>query len=134
MKDEAYILDLCDQVLHRASSRHHRFPFLVGDTGVSLPVDAYYPDLNLVIEYRERQHFEAVLLFDRRETVSGVSRGKQRQIYDQRRRDVLPKHGIEFVEINYFDFSCDERKRLRRQQKRDLEVLRSKLAHFLPKE
>lgn len=134
MKDEAYILDLCDQVLHRASSRKHRFPFLVGDTGVSLPVDAYYPDLNLVIEYRERQHFEAVPLFDRRETVSGVSRGKQRQIYDQRRRDVLPKHGIELVELNYFDFSCDERKRLRRQQKRDLEVLGSKLAHFLPED
>ena len=132
MKDEAYILDLCDQVLHRVSSRNHRFPFLVGDTGVSLPVDAYYSDLKLVIEYRERQHFEAVPLFDSRETVSGVSRGKQRQIYDQRRRDVLPKHGIELIELNYFDFSCDERKRLRRQQIWDLEVLRNKLAHFLP--
>ncbi|WP_309751901.1 hypothetical protein [Novosphingobium sp.] len=45
-----------------------------------LPVDAWYPELALVIEYRERQHSEAVKFFDQRETVSGVGRGEQRRI------------------------------------------------------
>ena len=44
-----------------------------------------------MIEYCERQHTEAVAFFDHNErlTVSGVTRGEQRKIYDQRRRDLL---------------------------------------------
>ena len=37
--------------------------------------------------------------FDKRQTVSGVGRGEQRKIYDQRRRDVLPVNGIKLIEI-----------------------------------
>lgn len=48
--DEAYILDICDTLLKQKGLRQHRFDFLRGDSGVKLPVDAYYPTLNLVIE------------------------------------------------------------------------------------
>lgn len=37
-----------------------------------LPVDAYYETLNLVVEYRERQHTESVPIMDRRSTISSV--------------------------------------------------------------
>ncbi len=98
-RDEDYVIDLCDKVLRQTALRQHRFGFLRGDAGsgglaASLPVDAYYPALKLVVEYHERQHSEAVALFDRRMTVSGVSRGEQRRRYDQLRREVLPKHGL----------------------------------------
>lgn len=96
--DEAYIIDLCDQILGTPAKQQYRFPFLVGDTGRTLPIDAYYSKLNLVVEYREKQHTEPVRFFDTKHTVSGVSRGEQRQIYDQRRRDVLKQHGIRLVE------------------------------------
>jgi phosphatidylserine/phosphatidylglycerophosphate/cardiolipin synthase-like enzyme len=43
-----------------------------------------------VIEYHERQHDEAVELFDRRQTVSGVSRGEQRRRYDECRSIEVP--------------------------------------------
>jgi hypothetical protein len=112
--DEAYVVDLCDTALGRKAVRGHRFSFLVGDTGAALPVDAYYPDLDLVVEYRERQHSEAVTFFDKKLTCSGVSRGAQRIIYDQRRRDHLPTHGITLVELDYSDFPHDSRKRLKR--------------------
>jgi hypothetical protein len=56
-------------------------------------MDAWYPELRLVVEVMEVQHFESVPLFDRRQTVSGVSRGEQRRIYDARRAEVLPQHG-----------------------------------------
>lgn len=56
MRDEAYIVDLCDELLGCRAQRQHRFPFLCGDSGRCLPVDAFYAGLNLVIEYRERQH------------------------------------------------------------------------------
>ncbi|MEO6118506.1 MAG: hypothetical protein ABIP37_05490, partial [Methylotenera sp.] len=91
MRDEFYILELCDEVLKHIASRQHRFEFLRGDSGRKLPVDAYYSDLKLVIEYRERQHSEAVTLFDKRMTVSGVSRGQQRAKYDELRRQETPK-------------------------------------------
>lgn len=81
--DEAWIIDICDEVLGKTASRQHRFPFLLEDPGpsgcrASLPVDAYYPDLRLVIEYHERQHTQRVALFVDRATVSGVPRGEQR--------------------------------------------------------
>src|ERR1035437_3876932 len=57
-KDEHYVLDLCDKVLGLTSSRQHKFDFLLGDpnssgVAVKLPVDSFYEELNLVIEYRE---------------------------------------------------------------------------------
>ena len=124
--DEFYVIDLCDEVLGEKASRQHKFDFLRGDgnPGRQLPVDAYYPKLNLVVEYRERQHTESVALFDKKTTISGVSRGEQRRIYDQRRRDVLPKHGIRLVEISYSDLKHDSRKRLLRDRQNDLAVIR----------
>jgi len=130
MRDEAYVLKLCDEVLGRPSVRQHRFPFLRGDSGRTLPVDAFYPDLSLVVEYRERQHSESVPFFDRRKTISGVSRAEQRRRYDQRRRDVLPQNGLRLLELSHADFQCNSRRRLKRNRERDVEVLRNKLRTY----
>ena len=125
--DEAYVIDLCDEVLQLRASRQHHFDFLVGDPGQygrcrKLPVDAYYESLSLVIEYREKQHTEEVRHFDKPDimTVSGVNRGEQLKIYDQRRRDELPKHGIKLIEISYTDFEFDSRKKIVRDYPKDL--------------
>lgn len=129
--DESYIIDLCDEVLKQKASRQHRFDFLIGDSGIKLPIDAYYSAFNLVIEYREKQHTEEVKFFDRRQTVSGVGRGEQRELYDQRRRDVLPKHGIKLIELGYDDFEHTKSKRLIRNKENDLKVIISRLKKFI---
>lgn len=128
-RDEAYVLDLCDEVLQLKGLRQHKFDFLTGDSGRRLPVDIYYPTLNLVVEYRETQHSNEVKFFDKPDkmTVSGVSRGEQRKIYDQRRRDVLPQNGIQLIEIDYTDFEHDKKHRIIRDKEKDLEVVRGKL-------
>lgn len=125
--DESYIIDLCDEVLNMKSSRQNRFDFLKGDAGTSLPVDAYYESLKLVIEYRERQHTEDVKFFNRRQTVSGVNRGEQRKIYDQKRRDVLPKNGIKMIEFGYAEFEHTKAKRLIRNREKDIRIIKKKL-------
>jgi hypothetical protein len=135
-KDENYVIDLCDIVLRSRASRQHAFPFLVGDCGKDgrcrrLPVDAYYQDFRLVIEYRERQHSEPVLIMDRRQTISGCSRGEQRQRYDQRRREVLPLNGITLIEFDYAMFPHNSQKRLLRNPLGDDRVIRLKLRQFL---
>ncbi|MAY52571.1 MAG: hypothetical protein CMC75_04830 [Flavobacteriaceae bacterium] len=124
------IIDLCDRILNLKSSRQHKFDFLLGDInsrGFSskLPVDAYYQQLNLVIEYRERQHTESVSFFDKpnKLTVSGVHRGEQRKIYDQRRDEILPKNGINLIKISYYDFDYDNRKRILRNEKEDIKTI-----------
>jgi hypothetical protein len=129
--DENYVLNLCDEVLGKTGSRQHTFGFLRGDAGKNnegrkLPVDAFYESLNLVIEYRERQHSEAVPHFDKPDvmTVSGVSRGEQRKIYDQRRRDVLKQQQIKLIEIDYSQFNYNSSKKIIRDRVRDLEVVR----------
>lgn len=138
-KDEHYVLDLCDKVLGIISYRQHKFDFLLGDPnkrGVTakLPVDSYYEDLNLVVEYRERQHTESVNFFDKpnKMTVSGVHRGEQRKIYDERRREILPKHKIDLIEISYTEFNYDRQKRIIRNPKNDVEIVKQKLQKYLP--
>jgi hypothetical protein len=137
-KDEDYVVDLCDKVLGLKSSRQHGFDFLVGDPGKNgkckkLPVDAYYKELNLVIEYREKQHTESVDHFDKpnKLTVSGVHRGEQRKIYDERRRQVLPEYNIRLVEISYSDFKHNNKKRIIRDDDFDKSVIEQKLKEFI---
>ncbi len=139
-KDEHYVLDLCDTVLGLTSSRQHKFNFLLGDPNLSgvavkLPVDSFYEELNLVIEYRERQHTESVKFFDKpdRITVSGVHRGEQRKIYDERRRQILPKNKIHLIEISYSDFAHDRQKRIIRNPQFDVLVVRQKLKTVIEK-
>ena len=132
--DETYVLDLCDAILRWPSERQKRFDFLLGDPGatgrqVRLPVDAYYPDLKLAIEYREIQHTEAITHFDKpwKVTVSGVHRGEQRRIYDERRRQVLPENGIKLVEISCADLPHDGRMRPKRDSTHDIPIIQALL-------
>ncbi len=123
---------MCDEVLGLRSKRQHRFELLIGDAVIGLPVDAYYESLSLVVEYRERQHTGEVRFFDKPDkiTVSGVHRGEQRRLYDQRRREVLPEHGIDLVEFSYSDFVHSSNKRLIRNREEDLKVACSRLAKY----
>ena len=134
LRDEDYILDLCDTILQdKALRQYTKFDYLTGDTGRKLPVDAFYPSRNLVIEYHERQHTEDVAFFDKpsKMTCSGVSRGEQRRIYDNRRRSLLPANQISLVVLDYSMFEHDARKRLRRTSA-DETVIRKHLRQFLP--
>ena len=132
MEAEQYVIDLCDQILGESARRQHGFPWLLGDPGKNgtrrkLPVDAYYPGHDLVIEYRERQHYEPVPFFDRRQTVSGVGRGEQWRLYDQRRESEIPRHGLRLAVVKASDLSSDSRGQLHRDREGDLLALRSLL-------
>lgn len=132
--DEAYVLDLCDEVLQSNGLRQHRFDWLLGDPGksgrqVRLPVDAFWPEHGLVVEYRERQHDEAVPHFDKpdRLTVSGVHRGLQRALYDRRREELIPVHGLRLVVIKPADLVANAQGRLLRFRADDAEKIASLL-------
>jgi hypothetical protein len=129
--DENYIIDLCDTVLKEKACRQHRFEFLKGDSGRRLPVDAYYCKFGVVVEFHERQHSEAVKIFDRKPTISGVSRGEQRKIYDQRRREILPKYEIVLVEFSVHEFPHDSRKRLLRKSGEDKKIIMERLRDYV---
>lgn len=152
MRDEHYILNLCDKVLKIESRkiqkfRQHCFDFLRGDKaervngnitniiphkGRTLPVDAYYKELNLVIEFLEMQHFKPIRIMDERMTCSGVTRGEQRKKYDKRRREKLTENDICLIEILYTDFNHKKSNgKLVRNEKIDELVIRTKLSKFL---
>ena len=132
--DEQYVLDLCDEVLGEKGSRQHRFSWLLGDpspkTGrsVPLPVDCYWPTFDLVVEFHERQHTESVAFFDKPDklTVSGVHRGEQRAIYDERRRRLVPEHGLSLVIVTLAEFD-HRRGKIVRQPHRDLDLIAQRL-------
>jgi hypothetical protein len=135
-RDEHYVLDLLDELVGVPALRQDRFDWLVGDPGrdgrraVRLPVDAYWPHLGLVVEYRERQHDEPVAFFDKpdRMTVSGVHRGEQRRRYDTRRDVEVPAHGLRLLVIRPRDLASDRRGRLLRDRDADVGALRRLLA------
>lgn len=104
-----------------------------GISRTKLPVDAYYASLSLVIEFMEKQHTEGVTHFDKPNvmTISGVSRGEQRRIYDKRRRDLLPKHGLKIIEFDYSEFEHTSSKKLLRNRESDLGIIREKLSAYL---
>lgn len=132
--DEAYVLDLCDEILGSRGLRQHRFEWLLGDlspkTGrrVKLPVDSFWPDESLVVEFRESQHFESTPFFDKPEriTVSGVHRGEQRRRYDELRDSQIPEHGLKLVVIRTDDFATRRGRVVRVDS--DIEVVRKALA------
>lgn len=120
--DEYYVISLCNELLNSKASQQHKFDFLKGDSGVMLPVDAYYEKLNLVIEYYESQHTESVSLFNKKKTVSGVCRDEQRKIYDERRLTELPKHGIKVIVIDYSQFGTS--KKIKRDHNKDIDIIK----------
>ena len=106
--DENYVIGPCEEILGQPAQRQHSFDWLRGDPappryphGRTLPVDGYWPDLKLVVEFHERQHTEPVAFFDKpdRLTISGVPRGEQRRLYDARRVELIPRHGLRLVII-----------------------------------
>jgi hypothetical protein len=136
--DEHYVLDLCDQVLARQCERQCRFDFLLGDLSpsgkrVKLPVDAYYSDLKLVVEYRETQHFNENKHFDKPDilTISGVHRGAQRRIYDKRREEIFPLNGIELLLIPYSAFTCNSQGKIIRNSEKDINVITRLLRNYM---
>jgi hypothetical protein len=132
--DEHYVLDLCDEILGADGQRQARFDWLRGDRsplrprGMTLPVDGYWPDLKLVVEFQEEQHSQPSPFFDRRQTVSGVGRGEQRRIYDERKRLLIPKHRLRLVVIEKSAFSVKS-KRIVRDRATDIAVVRHHLGN-----
>ncbi len=121
LSDEAYVIDVCDELLQERALRQHRFDWLRGDPGKGgrrsrLPVDAYYPGHSLVIEYDEPQHANPAAFFDKESviTVSGVHRGIQRRLYGERMRTEIPKHALKYIVIGYSELDSNSRGRLRR--------------------
>ena len=136
--DENYIINLCNDLLKDTASRQHRFPFLLGDfhrdkkSRTKLPVDAYYQNLNLVLEYRIKQP-EEIASLDKQtsKTISGVSLDEQRKIYNQRRKEVLLRKEINLIEINYYAFEYDSEFNIVRDKEKDTEILKGILSEFL---
>ncbi len=128
LSDKYYVMNLCDEALKLKAKRQKRFDFLVGDlhkdgkTRTQLPVDAFYHDLNLVIEFKEAPLAEPTEFFNKLnvKTVSGISRSKQREKYDRVKATELPQNGIKLIEIPYSVFICDELNRIVRDHEQDL--------------
>jgi diadenosine tetraphosphate (Ap4A) HIT family hydrolase len=127
--DEKYILDLVAKILAEPDYRwQHRFPTLLGDPGQDgrrrpLPVDGYFPRHQLIVEYWEKQHSAPVPIMDDGATISGMSRGHQRRLYDRRRQAWANANGLRFVILDYRGFDADKAGRLLRNPIRDQQIV-----------
>jgi len=124
--DEFYLVNLCDELLKQKASRKHTFDTLLGKLHkkgkrrTKLPLDAYYEDLKLVIEF-----------FEKKDTDESTEREAQRKFYDQRKKLVLEKKEIQLIDVNYALFDCNEEDRLVRNKENDCRILRGLLKDFI---
>ncbi len=133
--DAFYLLNFCDDILGIKASREHRFDWLRGDlsarTGrtATLPVDGYWQSLGLVVEVMESQHYVPTPHFDKPDvmTVSGVHRGLQRRLYDERKAELILQHGLRLIALPITAFEV-RGKKIKRNPERDIEVVRSVLS------
>jgi hypothetical protein len=126
--DEKYVLDIVAEILGEKYEWQKRFDTLLGDPGrkgnrIKLPVDAYFPDSNLIVEYREKQHYQPVSIMDRRMTVSGVPRGEQRKIYDLRKERWATDYSIRILVITYINLAHKPYGRLLRNRDEDRTII-----------
>jgi hypothetical protein len=107
VRPAVYVIELLAEILGEQPLREQRFPWGLGDpspkTGrrMALPFDALWESRKLIVEIDESQHREPVKFWDKpdRLTVSGVHRGEQRRIYDQRKRSAAREQGYTVLEI-----------------------------------
>lgn len=126
-----YVIELLAEILEEQPAREIRFPWAVGDpsakTGRSaqLPFDAVWESRRLIVEVDEDQHRQPVPFWDKPDvvTVSGVSRGEQRRIYDMRKRAAAREHEYTVVEVEW--------ERRPRPDRRDRDADRKRLVAVL---
>jgi len=131
-EDQNYVIEIAEEILGEAAKREYCFDWLRGDPNAAgarkaLPVDAYFPEHALVLEYHEKQHRERVGLFDDKQTISGVSRGEQRRRYDALRSVEVPRHGLRLVVVSDTDLVRCAKGHVIRQRTQDAETIRRRL-------
>lgn len=133
--DEKYVIDLIKDILGLEYEWQKKFDTLRGDPGKKghmkkLPVDAYFLQRNLIVEYREKQHSQSVNIMNRRMTISGVNRGDQRKIYDMRKELWAKENNINFLVINFSDLVHKKSGRLYRNKEKDREIISDFINRF----
>jgi hypothetical protein len=135
--DEYYLINLCDELLGQSASRQHKFGFILGDmhkdekTRTALPVDAFYKEAKLVLEFIKIEDDSIELGKPGRTTISGVDRAEQRKIYALRKRKGLQNKDIPCIEISFTDFQCDADNKLARVKADDIKILRKLLKDYI---
>ena len=137
--DETYLIVLIDELLNQSGARKQTFDFLLGDihqngkTRTELPLDLYYRELKLAIEFVEHPESAKAKHDPKQEklTVSGISRAEQRIKYLNRKKKVLAKKEMHFVEIPLIAFDLNDSFKLIRSKENDERVLRGLLSEFM---
>jgi len=129
--DETFVLNLCDEILDQKAARKHTFDFLLGDmhknskSRTKLPIDAYYKDLKLAIEFEGYFKEE-----NSKDGFLDSARTAQIDIYKQRKKEYLDKKEIKLITISYKSFECDENGAMDREAANIPLILNGKLRDF----
>jgi hypothetical protein len=137
--DEAYVIDLCDKVLGKKAYRQKKFPFLMGDlhkdekTKTKLPIDAYYEELQLAVEFYIKRGSETESASPKagKNTISGMPRSEQRIRYEQRKAKTLPVHGITLICLSNTNFTCDDKFKIVRNEANDIKIVEKALSKHI---
>ena len=96
-KDAEKTILLFEDVLGESAQREKTFEWLINDkTGYNMYLDAYFPEMNIALEYHGMQHYEFVPFMEKKE-----GSFKQRQYRDKLKKKLCLEHGLTFIEYGY---------------------------------
>ncbi len=131
--DEFYLVNLADSLLQQKASRKHTFDSLVGNLHkknkgrTKLPLDAYYEELKLVLEFfKDEEDVNFNKLSEKEQAII-----TQRKYYDQVKKEAVRKKDLQLLEIRYSQFECDSEGNLLRDTSKDTKVFRGILKNYL---
>jgi hypothetical protein len=91
---EKYALGLVSEVTGVDFIPQMKWDWLVSKKGTKLPVDAYYKELNLAIEFDGAQHRQPLV------NMGGIEKYITQVENDQIKNSEIPKHGIQLIRID----------------------------------
>ena len=96
-RGEQKIIDFLDSIMFGEYEYQQYYDGLIGVNGGELSYDFYIPKYNLLIEYQGEYHDGSVSC----QTEEDIER---QQEHDRRKREYAKSHGIDLLEIWYWDF------------------------------
>lgn len=96
-KSETIVIENIRSLTSNNYNPQHTWDWLINDNGNLLFVDAYFPELNLVIEYDGIQHFEPI------KNMGGEEAFIRNQLHDSIKNKLLNDKGIILIRFNYKD-------------------------------
>lgn len=98
-KHQALVQGYAEEILNCKAKVEYKFEWLISDKGYAMPVDIYFPEYNLIIEYNGQQHYMPIDFGGGSD--DAVTKFKSQIKRDKLKYRLIREHKIQLLVIPY---------------------------------